>query len=58
MRNQSYKLIRQTVTDIDPQNTALGANCAEVTTDEFYRIDEKSSKLVCVRTRARARVRV
>lgn len=41
MRNQSYKLIRQTVTDIDPQNTALGANCAEVTTDEFYRIDEK-----------------
>ena len=24
----------------------------------FYLIDEKSSKLVCVRTRARARVRV
>ncbi|WP_395660443.1 sulfatase [Aestuariivirga sp.] len=45
MRNQSYKLIRQTVTNIDLEGdstlTADGANCAVETTDEFYRIDEK-----------------
>jgi hypothetical protein len=42
MRNQSYKLIRQTVTNIDLEgDPALGANCAVETTDEFYRIDEK-----------------
>jgi arylsulfatase A-like enzyme len=44
MRNQRYKLIRQTVTNIDPENPALtadGSNCLSVTTDEFYRIDQK-----------------
>jgi arylsulfatase A-like enzyme len=44
VRNQSYKLVRQTVTDIDPNNPALsvdGANCLSITTDEFYRIDQK-----------------
>jgi hypothetical protein len=44
MRNRSYKLIRQTVTNVDLQVPGLtedGANCAVETTDEFYRIDEK-----------------
>ena len=44
VRNQLYKLIRQTATNINPQSPALtvdGANCISVTTDEFYRIDQK-----------------
>lgn len=44
VRNKSYKLIRQTVTNINPGNPALtedGSNCLSATTDEFYRIDEK-----------------
>jgi hypothetical protein len=44
VRNQSYKLVRQTATNIDPANpglTADGANCLSITTDEFYRIDQK-----------------
>jgi len=43
VRNQSFKLIRQTVTNIDLQNPALtadGANCVTETTDEFYRINQ------------------
>jgi hypothetical protein len=44
VRNQSYKLIRQTATNIDmnnPELTADGSNCASLTTDEFYRVDQK-----------------
>lgn len=44
VRNQSYKLVRQTATNIDPANPELtvdGANCASITTDEFFRIDQK-----------------
>ncbi len=44
VRNQLYKLIRQTATNIDldnPELTADGANCISVTTDEFYKIDQK-----------------
>lgn len=43
VRNQSYKLIRQTLTDIDLQNPDLtedGSNCLTSTTDEFYRINQ------------------
>ena len=43
VRNQSYKLIRQTLTDIDLQNPDLtedGSNCLTTTTDEFYRINQ------------------
>ena len=44
VRNQFYKLIRQTATNIDlanPELTVDGQNCASITTDEFYRIDQK-----------------
>ena len=44
VRSQLYKLVRQTATNIDLQNPELtvdGSNCASVTTEEFYRIDEK-----------------
>ena len=44
MRNQSYKLVRQTTTNIDPANSELttdGSNCTRITTDEFYRVDQK-----------------
>ena len=44
VRNQSYKLVRKTATNIDmanPELTVDGANCASITTDEFFRIDQK-----------------
>ena len=44
VRNQSYKLVRQTATNIDMANPALsvdGANCLSITTDEFFRIDQR-----------------
>ena len=44
VRNQLHKLIRQTATNIDmsnPQLTADGSNCLSITTDEFYRVDQK-----------------
>jgi hypothetical protein len=46
VRNQSYKLVRQTTTNIDlanPELTADGSNCIKITTDEFYRVDQKPS---------------
>lgn len=44
VRNQSYKLVRQTATNIDMQNPQLtsdGSNCISVTTDEFYLVNQR-----------------
>lgn len=40
VRNQSYKLVRKTATDYDPQNPDLGDPCLTVTTDEFYTVNQ------------------
>ena len=43
VRNKSHKLIRQTTTNIDPQDPELtedGVNCLSTTTDEFYLINQ------------------
>ncbi len=40
IRDPDYKLIRQTITDYDPNNPSLGAACLTRTTDEFYLINQ------------------
>jgi arylsulfatase A-like enzyme len=42
VRNQSYKLVQQTVTNYDPANPSLGSSCITQTTNEFYAVNQNA----------------